>query len=58
MKEEQRSPGRDYRIVQQEGVWSVEITDPGAPPWVMSGFGSQTEAYAWIMHDRRKQTQH
>ena len=58
MKEEQPKPGRDYRILQQKGAWSVEITDSGTPPRVVSGFGSQTEAYAWILHDRRKLTQH
>lgn len=58
MTDEKPKPGRDYRLVQQNDAWGVEITDPGAAPWVMLGFGSQTEAYAWIMHDRRKHTQH
>ena len=56
MKDAQSRPGRDYRLVRQDGGWAVEVTDRGAAPWVEAGFGSQTEAYAWIMHDRRKQS--
>ncbi len=43
-----QSPKRQFRPVFLDGVWKVEVTDPGTTRWYVSGFESETAAWQWI----------
>ncbi len=47
--------GRTYRVVMlKDGLFAVEVTESGAIPWRISGFGSAPEALDWIQREREK----
>lgn len=37
-----------------ERGWGVEVSDPGAIPWTITGFEAETEAVAWIQKEQQK----
>ena len=36
-----------FRILPQDPGYGVEVTEPGTPPYVISGFGTEADAEAW-----------
>lgn len=45
---------RSFRAVKLERGWGVEVSDPGAIPWTITGFEAETEAVAWIQKEQQK----
>jgi len=37
-----------FRIVQQDLNYAIEVTEPGASPYTVTGFKTEEEAEAWV----------
>jgi hypothetical protein len=46
--------GTTYRVVLKDHSHCVEITRPGAAPYVVIGFRTDAEAEAWIKQQRKE----
>jgi hypothetical protein len=56
MNEKPNWHARAFRAVKLARGWGVEISDPGAIPWTISGFEAEADALEWITKERRKLT--
>jgi hypothetical protein len=37
-----------FRVIQQDLGYGVEVTEPGASPYTVSGFKTEEEAEVWV----------